>query len=65
MRVCQTGTKEPLGGGGPEDRALRIRRVVDDAKSRGETIPSGIHLVGTREATEEEREFGEALEAAR
>ena len=44
------------------ERATRARRVIEDAKANGETLPAGVALVDFRSPSEEERAHGESLD---
>ena len=61
MRGRRTESAKP-NGESTATRASRIRRVVEKAKAAGEKVPSGVRLIGTREATEAEKAFGATLE---
>jgi hypothetical protein len=51
----------PANPGTPAERRARVAAVVAKAKALGKKIPRGVKLVGFREPTAAERDFGKTL----
>jgi hypothetical protein len=51
----------PSGNRGASERRARVAVVVANAKALGKKIPSGVRLIGFREPTAAERDFGKTL----
>ena len=47
--------------GTPAQRKARVAAVIADAKAQGKKIPRGVKLIGFREPTTAERDFGKTL----
>ena len=51
----------PVNPGTPAERRARVAAVIANAKAQGKKVPRGVKLIGFREPTAAERDFGRTL----